>query len=280
MPQVQLQSTEHRIALVDQWDIKPGSKVLEVGCGQGDCTVVLATAVGDTGHVTAIDPGAPDYGSPYTLAQAQEHISNSPVGSRITFIRTTPIKHLAALQPNAYPYDYAVLAHSLWYFSSPEEISETLSVLAKYAKEICIAEWSLAPSKNYPTESYPHVLAAFAMGFLAVRQPIGTSTSNIQTLISPAGIKELTGVLSCVKETFITPKETVLDGKWEVDWVLSKGWENQVNSALEQDAQNQRDRGTLLAMRDAVRLSLPNAPLTRGVRCMMSGVPSSSQFID
>src|SRR4051812_35337062 len=88
-PQIQLQSTEHRIALVEQWDIKPGSRVLEVGCGQGDCTTVLATAVGDTGHITAIDPGAPDYGtylssetvcsetdhvvlgSPYTLAQAQ-----------------------------------------------------------------------------------------------------------------------------------------------------------------------------------------------------------------
>lgn len=62
-PQIQLQSTEHRTFIVEKWDIKPGSKILEIGCGQGDCTVVLATAVGESGHVVAIDPGDPDYGA-------------------------------------------------------------------------------------------------------------------------------------------------------------------------------------------------------------------------
>lgn len=31
-------------------------------CGQGDCTIVLADAVGEGGHVDAVDPGSPDYG--------------------------------------------------------------------------------------------------------------------------------------------------------------------------------------------------------------------------
>lgn len=54
---------EHRINLVRYWDITPGSRVLEIGCGQGDCTLVLADAVGEEGHIDAIDPGArPDYG--------------------------------------------------------------------------------------------------------------------------------------------------------------------------------------------------------------------------
>jgi len=35
---------------------------MEIGCGQGDCTAVLATVVGETGHVTALDPAPPDYG--------------------------------------------------------------------------------------------------------------------------------------------------------------------------------------------------------------------------
>jgi hypothetical protein len=52
----------HRRALVSFWDIKPGSRVLELGGGQGDCTIVLAKAVGETGHVDAVDPGAADYG--------------------------------------------------------------------------------------------------------------------------------------------------------------------------------------------------------------------------
>jgi tRNA A58 N-methylase Trm61 len=43
--------------------ISPGMKVLELGCGQGDCTVALASAVGENGSVDAVDPAPPDYGS-------------------------------------------------------------------------------------------------------------------------------------------------------------------------------------------------------------------------
>ncbi len=53
---------EHRRALVSFWDIQPNSRVLEIGCGQGDTTVVLADAVKENGHVVAVDPGALDYG--------------------------------------------------------------------------------------------------------------------------------------------------------------------------------------------------------------------------
>lgn len=61
----QLHQTEHRIAIVSKWGVEnwEGAKVLEVGCGQGDCTAVLAEAVGPNGHVTAVDPGPLDYGS-------------------------------------------------------------------------------------------------------------------------------------------------------------------------------------------------------------------------
>lgn len=64
---INLSQTYHRIKLVEAWGIGPGERVLEIGCGQGDCTAVLASAVGDAGHVTAVDPGRPDYGTLTTL---------------------------------------------------------------------------------------------------------------------------------------------------------------------------------------------------------------------
>ena len=54
---------EHRVNIVKSWNIPPGSHVLEIGPGQGDCTIVLATAVGDSGHVDAVDPAPLNYGT-------------------------------------------------------------------------------------------------------------------------------------------------------------------------------------------------------------------------
>ena len=70
---VQAQSTGHRFAilshLVEFAQTCPGilklegSRVLEIGCGQGDTTVVLAELVGEEGKVIGVDPGPLDYGS-------------------------------------------------------------------------------------------------------------------------------------------------------------------------------------------------------------------------
>jgi protein-L-isoaspartate O-methyltransferase len=63
-PTIQIQSTKLRLRILQRAHIKVGSKVLEVGCGQGDSTAVLAVAVGESGKVVAVDPGPPDYGTP------------------------------------------------------------------------------------------------------------------------------------------------------------------------------------------------------------------------
>lgn len=59
---IALSQTKHRLEILARFDVAPGSNVLEVGCGQGDFTVVLAAAVGDTGRITAVDPASLDYG--------------------------------------------------------------------------------------------------------------------------------------------------------------------------------------------------------------------------
>jgi hypothetical protein len=224
----------------------------------------------------------PKTGSPYTLAQAQSHLSDGPLGSRITFVNTDPIRHLSTLTPrkgsdesgDQFSYDYAVFALCLWYFSTSSEIKETLEAVSRHARVVCIAEWSMAPSRAFPGESYPHLLAACAQAALAARLPIGTSDANIRTLATPPMLKRLLseigkGKSAATQEGLFTPDEKTLDGSWEVQGVLSKHWEQQVDVIKSaDDAQDARDKELLLGFRDAVKAALPNAPKATGVRCM------------
>jgi ubiquinone/menaquinone biosynthesis C-methylase UbiE len=59
---IQLSQTSHRLHLLHQWSISSGAKVLELGCGQGDTTTVLAAVVGENGKVVAVDPADLQYG--------------------------------------------------------------------------------------------------------------------------------------------------------------------------------------------------------------------------
>jgi predicted methyltransferase len=60
---IQVAQTEHRLKLAIDWPIETDSRVLEIGCGQGDFTAVLASIVGPSGHITAIDPADLSYGN-------------------------------------------------------------------------------------------------------------------------------------------------------------------------------------------------------------------------
>ncbi|EQB49804.1 SAM-dependent methyltransferase [Colletotrichum gloeosporioides Cg-14] len=64
---IQHSQTIHRLALLQHWNIPAGSRVLELGCGQGDCTTVIASAVGEEGAVVAVDPAELDYGRSFAL---------------------------------------------------------------------------------------------------------------------------------------------------------------------------------------------------------------------
>lgn len=61
-PDHDLASLKHRQDIVSAWKIPTGSSILEIGCGQGDFTVVLADAVGPDGRVVAIDSCPLDWG--------------------------------------------------------------------------------------------------------------------------------------------------------------------------------------------------------------------------
>lgn len=228
---IEVAQATHRINILNAWSaIHHGSKVLEIGCGQGNCTAVLAEAVGPTGHVDALDPAPPEYGSPFTLAQAQGHISQSQVGDRVTWHRATPEAFLA--DQGERRWDVVVLTHCIWYFQSPNVLSNILQALRGRVDKICIAEYALRATKH---TAVPHVLAALARGMLEAHK--SQSSQNIQTLLSPESIGQVAeqeGWMPCAK-TFLIPGEALLDGSWEVGSVISDTFLGEIEQSIDDE---------------------------------------------
>ncbi|KAK4187237.1 putative SAM-dependent methyltransferase [Podospora australis] len=247
---IELSQATHRLNLVNKWSPEAinarTSSILEIGCGQGTCTAVLAEAVSaQAGHVDAIDPAPPSYGAPFTLAQAHAHLVSSPeIGNLITFHQADPIKFLVS-QPREKKWDVAVLAHCIWYFPDPSALHDMLLTLCGKVKRVCIAEYALGASQP---EAVPHVLAALATaGLEANRQ--GPSTANIQRLVSPEHIKQAakTAGWRVEKEGLVVPEKELADGFWETSTVVSESfWED-----IEQGVESERVKAMLRAARDA-----------------------------
>ncbi|RAL17621.1 class I SAM-dependent methyltransferase [Aspergillus homomorphus CBS 101889] len=270
---IQHSQTCHRLVLLQHWNIPTDSKALELGCGQGDCTTVLAHAVGEQGRVVAVDPAELDYGAPYTLGQAQSHISQGPLGERITWIQQAPLDYLSSLSlPSSasWPpageskaFDATVLAHSLWYFASLSLILSTFRALKQHSKRLLLAEWSLVAT--HPS-AQPHVLAALTQAALECRKSKG-SVSNIRTVLGPKQLTELalTAGWQLERETRMQPAEGLLDGQWEVSACLSSSFER----VVEEQVSDERERAVVLALRDACEASLEGIQGGRkGVRAM------------
>lgn len=129
----------HRLALVKAFEIKPGMRVLEIGCGQGDTTVALAEAVGEAGRVVAIDIATPDYGAPITLGEAAQTIAQSPIGKRITFHFETDFLTFDTTEH----FDAVVLSHCSWYFKHPEQLLAYFNKMKTMTTRVCFAEWDM-----------------------------------------------------------------------------------------------------------------------------------------
>src|SRR5579863_86150 len=59
--------------LIGECNIRPGMRVLDIGCGAGDVSVLLADAVGPSGFVVAIDRDARAIGATRSRAEAAGH---------------------------------------------------------------------------------------------------------------------------------------------------------------------------------------------------------------
>lgn len=212
-------------------------------------------------------------GAPYTLGQAQGHISQGPLGERITWVQQTPLDYLSSLSSpsstssppagESKAFDATVLAHCLWYFASPSLILSTFRVLKQHSKRLLLAEWSLVAT--HPS-AQPHVLAALTQAALECRKP-KNSDSNVRTVLGPKRLTELALAAGwqLESETLVEGGEGLLDGQWEVSACLSSSFEREV----EEQVSDERERAVVLASRDACEASLEGIQGGRkGVRAM------------
>ncbi|KAH7087969.1 hypothetical protein BKA62DRAFT_180366 [Auriculariales sp. MPI-PUGE-AT-0066] len=259
-PSISSPQMDHRFALVNAFGITHGQRVLEIGCGQGDCTAALAVTVGAEGHITAVDPAPADYGSPLTVHQAQDLLSDSELGPRISWKRAvTPVEYLAKNPDERW--DVAVLAQCLWYFASPEVIRETFAALKGRVQKVVVAEFSLRASNE---AAVPHVLAALTQGALALHDT--DNTRNIRTCIGPEGITKLAkeAGLELVdgSEQFLAPDEKYQDGRWEIGEVKSARFGKAIKDLVHDD----RARAYIETLRNATLAA--NAKTTGKSRSM------------
>ena len=213
---------------------------------------------------------APPLGSPYTLGQAQGHISQGPLGKRITWVQQSPPDYLSSLPSSPGPaieiktFDATVLAHSLWYFASTSLILSTFQAVKQHSKRLHLAEWSWLAT--HPS-AQPHVLAALAQAALECRKRSGRSNSNIRTALGPKRLTELALAAGwrLESETRVQCVDGLLDGQWEVSACLSPSFERQV----EEQVGDERERAAILASRDACEASLEGVQGGRkGVKAM------------
>lgn len=217
MSNIQKIQTEHRLKLAEFWNIKKGDRVLEIGCGQGDTTVVLAHLVGEKGFVQGIDIGSPAYGGPISLGDSADYIMKSSLGKQIKLDFEIDILSTEADFPEN-SFDCIVLSHCSWYLKSFEEFTAVLKKVRKWGRQLCFAEWD---TRIKTVEQYSHFLAVLIQAqYESYKQ---NSDSNVRTLFTPNDVKvmaENAGWKIMSDKTIFSPE--LQDGNWEVNHVLAQ----------------------------------------------------------
>ncbi|MET8295125.1 class I SAM-dependent methyltransferase [Streptomyces sp. NPDC005180] len=242
-PDIQLSQTRHRAALVAGWRIGSGSTVLELGCGQGDMTAVLAEAVGPGGRVVAVDVAEPSYGTPVTLGESAARLAAGPLGPRIDFRFGTDV-----LAPSVDfaegAFDHVVLAHCSWYFASLGQLRDTLARVRPWARRLWFAEWDLTPASG---DQLAHLLAVLVQGQFEAAGSRGEG--NVRTPFSREALVRLLPEAGWTADGG-GPAGTgeLQDGDWEVAACLGLAGTPERLAALPEPV-----RGLVLSQTDVLR---------------------------
>ncbi|QJC50450.1 methyltransferase domain-containing protein [Paenibacillus albicereus] len=215
LAEVQRVQTAHRMRLAEFWAIREGARVLEIGCGQGDTTAVLACLVGPSGFVHGVDIAPPGYGAPMTVGEAAARLQQSRIGGpvRVEF-GLDVLRDEVDFGDRAF--DDIVFSHSSWYLQSPEQLERLLVRARRWGRRLCFAEWDPRISR---IGQLPHLLAVLVQ---AQAECFKTgSEANVRTLLAPADITRIAKAAGwSVSGDAVLPAGGLQDGGWEVDLAL------------------------------------------------------------
>ncbi|MGG7620403.1 class I SAM-dependent methyltransferase [Bacillus coreaensis] len=211
--EIQKIQTEHRLKLAEIWRIKEGEHVLEIGCGQGDTTAVLAYMVGEKGQVHGVDLASPSYGEPITLGDSMAYLKKSKLGKQVKVDFEFDI---LSANYKVEEFDAIVISHCSWYMSSPDILIDILKKVRPWGKKLCFAEWD---TRVEQAEQVPHFLAALIQAQYECFKEV--SISNIRTLLSRKDIEHAfkEGGWDVMDEVSIY-SPNLQDAEWEVQQTL------------------------------------------------------------
>lgn len=221
---------QHRNNIINKFNIEEGSSILEIGCGQGDATYVLASKIGNNGIVVGVDIADRDYGSPMTLGQSLDLLLKSKLRSRINIKLNTDLSKDTTWNEfkDEYPnlFDYIFLIHSSWYMESDVKLKKLLNKLYKLGKKLCFVEYDPEP-KDF--EQIPHYISSIIQSELYFLRNLyikddNKYNPNIKTIITPKKIKEICCEIGWkfIINEFEINTENLQDGKWEISECLSE----------------------------------------------------------
>ncbi|KAI0395032.1 hypothetical protein F5Y17DRAFT_457427 [Xylariaceae sp. FL0594] len=206
---------KQRLAVVGAWSIPPGSRVLDIGVGQ------------------AIDPASLEYGSPYTLGEAQAMVLRAPLGSQITFKQAdteTFIKSLGG--PADAVFDAATFCHSLWYFPTLDLVKSAFKTLGDASTPaIYVAEYLTDDQVSLPDQKAHHLAAKAQAIFhadVAARKTFQTQgdvpAANIRAAPDREFILQAAKAAGYVpvRQGVVTPEADYYEGHVEVNHVITK----------------------------------------------------------
>jgi len=214
---IQLSQTRFRMELVNSWGIAEGSRVLEIGCGQGDTTLVLADAVGDSGQVVAIDIAPPSYGAPLTIGESTQYLKDGPLGNRMDFRLGFDVLDWA----NSFDdleFDIIVMAHCTWYWGSLDLLQETFRRILPWTDRLCLSEWDLEPQS---IDQLGHLLAVLIQGQVEAYKL--ESEANVRTPYSRETLRRLLGEAGWnIDSEMLVDASQLDDARWEIEGCLAE----------------------------------------------------------